>query len=369
MPTILNQRPRAMKWQKYHGDILPLWVADMDFSPPVPVQKAISEAVSDLGYQLPSEQANQNIAQWLHDQHHLSIDPQWVSWQAGVISGFNAALASVCEPGDEVIVPCPTYPPMRQAPANHGATCIELPLSWQDNEWTIDLAQLELQLARPQCKALLISNPMNPTGQVYRQLKQMVLLCAKYDVLLISDEIHADLVLHGPSHTSALAFSAQHDLIVVLMAASKTFNIAGLATSYMICPNPSLRKRIHSAVNGVASHANALGVIATSAAYEHGYTWLEQTKVLLRNNLNSISHWQSLQPDIISYPVQATYLAWMDWRKLTDKPYQHLLSYGVALSDGEPFGAPGRLRINFACSEETLTQALTRISTSIEALK
>lgn len=369
MPSILNHRPRAMKWQKYNADILPLWVADMDFAPPEAVQKAICDAVTDLGYQLPDEYANEQITHWLQRQHNIQIDPQWVSWQAGVISGFNAALASVCQPGDEVIVPCPTYPPMRQAPMNHGAKCIELPLIWHANEWQVDLTRLETQLARKQCKALLISNPMNPTGQVYHQLAQMVALCAKYNALLVSDEIHADLVLNGVHHMSALTFTEQHEQIVVLMAASKTFNIAGLATSYMICPNPALRKRIHKAVNGVASHANALGVIATSAAYEQGHNWLGNTKTLLRQNLHTLKQWQALQPDLISYPVQATYLAWMDWRQLTDKPYQHLLSYGVALSDGEPFGADGHLRINFACSEETLAQALTRISTAIEALK
>ncbi|WP_158584155.1 MalY/PatB family protein [Salinibius halmophilus] len=366
MIELLSQRPNAMKWQKYSADILPLWVADMDFAPAQVIQQAIAEASQDLGYQLPPEWADEQVVRWLASEHNCHIEPSWVVWQGGVISGFNTALASVCQSGDEVVVPTPTYPPMRQAPVNHGARCVEMPLEYIDGIWQLNLDKLANQLARPQCKAMLISNPMNPTGCVYQQIGEISKLCHQHNVLLVSDEIHADLVLAGKAHDSALHYNTDH--LVVLMAASKTFNIAGLATSYMICPNAKLRKRVQKAGAGIAGHANVLGVMATATAYQAAKPWLNEVKTLLTNNLSVLNRWQETQDSLISYPVNATYLAWMDWRQLTDTPYPHLLSYGIALSDGAPFGAPGWARLNFACSSDTLSQALQRMQQAIEAL-
>lgn len=366
------QRRRSMKWQKYqHQDVLPLWVADMDIACPRPVQQALQQACihGDLGYHKPWPSLNEALIGFLQRQHGLDIQPQQIHWQAGVISGFSQACQAFSQPGDYIAVATPNYPPLLNAPTMAGRETLLIPTVQAKGQWQLDQQALSLALSHPRCTMLLLCNPMNPCGSVLSkvELDNIVQLCQQHQVLLLADEIHADLV-HNPAfkHRSCAHYFNQYPHILCLMAASKSFNIAGLSTSFALAGDPSLIRRLEAAHAGMASHANYLGLVAAEAAFACD-DWLAELKLQLQRNAEQITHWLAKQTTIAGLAPQATCLYWLDCRAIGNA-HRYFERHGLGLSRGEDFGQPGWLRLNFGCSPDLLQQALIRLQQALDAL-
>ncbi|WP_026375937.1 MalY/PatB family protein [Aestuariibacter salexigens] len=357
----------AFKWEKYKGtDILPMWVADTEFRCAEPIIESLHARVEHglLGYTLPAQYtpANLAVASWLGRRYGWQIDPQWLVWTPGVVPAFNVACKAYCRKGDKVIVQSPNYPPLLAAPALNGLHRLMVDTLCIDDRWTLDFEQLERHASDPDCKLMILCNPMNPVGSVLRQqeLDRIADICVRHNVLLCSDEIHCDLILDDKlQHLPAGAHSALAERSVTLMAASKTFNIAGLGASFAIIPDQDMRKRFTSAAAGIVPWVNVLGLVATEAAFTQCDDWYESQLVYLRDNrdylvqqINSIDGLSTLSPE-------ATFLLWVDGSALqTENVQSWFESKGVGPSPGADFGARQFARINFGCPKSMLEQAV-----------
>ncbi|MFC6438950.1 MalY/PatB family protein [Bowmanella sp. JS7-9] len=361
----------AFKWQKYPAerDILPCWVADSEFRCAQPIIDALQQRVSHgvFGYTLPAQfaPANQAVARWCERQYDWHIQQDWLVWTPGVVPAFNAACKAFCQPGDKVIVQVPNYPPLLAAPALNGLQRVDIPTLESDGKWVLDFAALEREAQDPACKLLILCNPMNPVGGVFSEqdLLRIADICTTHGLLLVSDEIHCDLILdEGINHLPASKLDALQDISVTLMAASKTFNIAGLGTSFALIPNPALRNQFRQAMQGIVPWANVMGLEATAAAFTRCDDWYQAQLQYLRANrdylyeqINQIDGLRMLQP-------AATFLAWVDARGLNiDDVQAWCEAKGVGPSPGVDFAAPGYFRINFGCPRSMLETIIARL--------
>ncbi|MDO6694122.1 PatB family C-S lyase [Aliiglaciecola sp. 3_MG-2023] len=360
----------AFKWEKYKGkDILPMWVADTEFASPKAIQSALAERVEHglFGYTLPAQYtpANQAVVRWLKDKHHWQIDPQWIVWTPGVVPAFNVACKAYCEPGDSVMIQTPNYPPLRAAPGISGLNRIEIDSVEIDGRWTLDFAQLEAQASDPKCKLFILCNPMNPVGTVLTEseLATIAQICSKHDVKLCSDEIHCDLVLdETKKHLPAGNFKGLEHNSVTLMAASKTFNVAGLGTSFAIIPDNKLRAAFVASSQGFIPWANVMGLVATEAAFTLCDQWHTDLLDYLRGNLAYVEQQVEQIEGLRLLKVEATFLAWIDASGLgLDDPQAYFESKGVGPSPGADFGNKQFVRINFGCPKSMLEDAFNRL--------
>ncbi|MBE1300909.1 MAG: putative C-S lyase [Alteromonadaceae bacterium] len=361
----------SLKWQKYAGkDILPMWVADTEFKCAQPIIDAIKSRSDHgiFGYHLPSNfaPANQAVQGWLKRQHDWDIDPDWLVWTPGVVPAFNMACKAYCEPGDKVILQTPNYPPLLAAPKINGLERVDVPTLRIDDRWTLDFDAFELAAKDPKCKIFIVCNPMNPVGSVFSQeeLDKVASICRENDVLLISDEIHCDLVMDEDAvHLPAGKQSALKDHSVTLMAASKTFNIAGLGTSFAIIPDPQLRAKFNKAGMGIMPWVTILGLVATQTAFTECDEWYGSLLTYLRGNrqylyeqINKLEGYELLLP-------QATFLAWIDASGLGVKlPQTYCEEKGVGPSPGADFGNDQFIRINYGCPRYYLEETIKRLS-------
>lgn len=358
------------KWEKYKGtDILPMWVADTEFSSPQPVVKALKERVDHglFGYTLPAHYtpANEAVVRWLKDKHGWQIDASWIVWTPGVVPAFNVACKAYCEQGDAVMVQTPNYPPLRAAAGINNLTRIEINTVEEDGRWTIDFEQLAKEAQRPECKLFIVCNPMNPVGSVLSdaELAKISEICAENNVTLCSDEIHCDLILDkSKRHIPAGNVEGLENSSVTLMAASKTFNIAGLGTSFAIIPDAKLRKQFATAMQGFVPWANVMGLVATEAAFTQCDEWHEQLLDYLRQNLAYIEQQVEQIDGLRMLKVEATFLAWIDASGLgVENPQKYFENKGVGPSPGADFGDKQFLRINFGCPKSMLETAFSRL--------
>ncbi|MCC2607676.1 MalY/PatB family protein [Planctobacterium marinum] len=369
--TIIDRRETySMKWQKYQGkDILPLWVADTEFKCADEILTAIKQRTDHglLGYHLPAryEPANEAVCRWLSKQHGWDIQPEWIVWTPGVVPAFNVACQAYCQPGDKVIVQTPNYPPLLAAPGINNLQRVDIPTIVENDRWTIDLNALEEAAKDPACKIFIVCNPGNPAGTVFTQqeLSEIARICEQNKVLLISDEIHCDLVLDEQAkHLPAGALPELQNSSVTLMAASKTFNVAGLGTSFAIIPDARLRASFSKAMMGIMPWVTILGLVATETAFTQCDQWYDTLLQYLRKNrqflfeeINQIDGFNMLLP-------QATFLAWIDASKLgVDLPQAYVEAKGVGPSPGADFGDKNFIRINFGCPKSYLEQAVQRL--------
>ncbi|GAA0858555.1 PatB family C-S lyase [Aliiglaciecola litoralis] len=360
----------SFKWQKYKGkDVLPMWVADTEFASPGPIVHALQKRVEHglFGYTLPAqyEPANNAVKRWLADKHDWQIETSWIVWTPGVVPAFNVACKAYCKLGDKVMLQTPNYPPLRAAPSINGLERVEINTVEVAGRWTLDFAQLEQQAADPKSKLLILCNPMNPVGSVLSQneLDRVSAICRANDVVLCSDEIHCDLVLdESKKHLPAGKITGLENNSVTLMAASKTFNIAGLATSFAIIPNAHLRTQFMSAMQGFVPWANVMGLVATEAAFTQCDQWHQQLLDYLRGNLDYIQQQVDSIPGLRLLKVEATYLAWIDATGLeVDNPQSYFEARGVGPSPGIDFGNKQYVRINFGCPRSMLVEAFGRL--------
>lgn len=369
--TIIDrQNTFSLKWQKYEGrDILPMWVADTEFRCAQEILDAIKARTDHglLGYHVPTqyEPANEAVYRWLMKRHDWEIQPEWLLWTPGVVPAFNVACKAYCQPGDKVIVQIPNYPPLLAAPALNGLERVDIPTISEGGRWTIDLQALEDAAKDPACKLFILCNPGNPVGTVLtaHELAEIGRICEQNKVILISDEIHCDLVLDNEAkHLPAGALELLKDNSVTLMAASKTFNVAGLGTSFAIIPNTKLRADFNKAMMGIVPWVTILGLVATETAFTQCDQWYDSLISYLRLNrqyiyeeINQIDGLEMLLP-------QATFLAWIDGSKLgVELPQKWAEDKGVGPSPGADFGDKQGIRINFGCPHFYLEETIKRL--------
>ncbi|HMO51133.1 MAG TPA: PatB family C-S lyase [Kiritimatiellia bacterium] len=370
--------PRAdtgsLKWDKYAGkDILPLWVADMDFASPPAVLEALRARVDHgvFGYTIPDDNVTHAVLDYLHDRHGIHAQPNWLVWSPGLVPALNLACRATGHPGSGVLINTPVYPPFLSAPPFSDRKRISVPLIREDEQWQIDWAAMEAAVS-PTTALMILCHPHNPVGRVWRrdELERIVDFCARHNLTLVSDEIHCDLILEDLPHVATLTLSEEaRRRTIALYSPSKTYNLPGLACSYAVIPDESLRSAFTRTARGIITEINALGYVGCAAAYQHGEPWRKELVRYLRDNRDLVfSFVRDRLPGVIMHPMEATYLAWLDVRGLAlEQPAAFFESAGVGLSNGVDFGAPGFLRLNFGCPRETLTAALERMAVALSA--
>jgi len=370
----------SQKWQRYAGrDVLPMWVADMDFQAAPAIIDALQRRVANgvFGYARPVQSTVDAVLAELETRHRWKVDPSWIVWLPGLVCGLNVCVLAYTFPGDEVLSVSPVYPPFITAPKNSGRVAKSVPLALNAYEplWDIDWEALESPVT-PCTKMLLFCHPHNPVARVWsrEELALAADFCARHNLVLVSDEIHCDLLLQPGAVHEPFAIAAPSEVArtVTLMSPSKTYNIPGLGTSFAIIPDSTLRARFARASAGIVAEVNALGYVACEAAYRDGAQWRDALIAYLRANRDYLAEFflRELPEIIIEAPVEATYLAWLNIKELSlASPVKHFETHGVGLSDGVPFGArPGsHVRINFGCPRSTLAEALARMKAAVQA--
>lgn len=367
----------SQKWRKYAGqDILPLWVADMDFAAPPAVLEALQARLAHgvLGYAKPLPSLVEAAADHCARRYGWKIDPAWIVWLPGLVTGLNVAAASTGADGDEILCATPVYPPFMSAPANQRRRTVTVPMIKRDARWTLDLAALE-KAVTPRTRAFFLCSPHNPVGRAFSraELAQLADFCLRHDLLLVSDEIHCDLILDDIAHVPVASLSPEIAArSITLMAPSKTYNIPGLGCSFAIVPDASLRATFGKAAAGIVPDINVLGLVAGEAAFRHGEPWRRELLTYLRGNRDLIEATvaRGQLPGVTMTHIEATYLAWLDISALR-LPNAHAFfeQHGLGFSDGAPFGAPANthVRLNFGCTRATLVEALARLQRAVAA--
>jgi len=359
----------SLKWDKYQGrDILPLWVADMDFRSPPCVDEALRARIDHgvYGYTIPYTEVEDAVLDYLKRDHGVVAEREWLVWMPGLVPALNTAARAFAEPGESVMTCSPVYPPFLSAPEWQGRELIEVPLAEHNGRFSFDFAAME-RAVRPGTRFFILCNPHNPVGRVYTraELDELAAFCQRHDLVLVSDEIHCDLILDARCrHIPALALdSPVAARSVTLMAPSKTYNLPGLACSFIIIPDAGLRNRFKRAARGMITEVNAFGYAACAAAYRGGAPWLRDLLEVLRANRDLLQGAvREHMPLLRMIDMEATYLAWIDVRGLgLENAPVFFEEHGVGLSDGAFFGAPGWLRVNFGCPRAVLAEGIARM--------
>ncbi len=368
----------SQKWQKYAGrDVLPLWVADMDFKAAPAIIEALHARVDHgiFGYARPVKSTVDAVVDAMQRNYGWTIDPSWIVWLPGLVVGLNVVAQAFAEPGEEVLTLTPVYPPFMSAPKNGARASVSVPFVLADGRWTIDWDALE-RAVTPRTKLFYLCNPHNPLARVWRreELVRLGEFCVRHNLVLCSDEIHCDLILdpslpHIPTGLLSPEIAAR---TLTPMDPSKTYNVPGLGTSLAIIPDPALRARFLRANAGIVAEVTCLGFTACEAAYRDCEPWRQALLATLRGNRDYLL--ETIARDLpgirVEAPVEATYLLWMNVSALgLANPLAHFEQHGVGLSAGEPFGAAKgtHLRLNFGCPRATLVEAMRRMKAALPA--
>ncbi len=362
-------------------DALPMWVADMDFAAPSGVTEALMEEVKRAthGYYADTGSWAAALVEWMRRRHRLTLDPAWVSQTPGIVSGLGLILQAITEPGDEVILFPPAYHAFRKIILANDRCIFDAPLIETDGRYRMDLAALEASLT-PRAKVVFYCNPHNPGGTVWtaEETRALAAFCARHDLILVSDEIHCDLLLGGAVHTPALTAAPEFaDRIITCLAATKTFNLAGAHVGACVTSNPKLKQRLDARIlaSGLSSY-NSFGMIATEAAWRTGEAWLDALLVYLTGSRDLLeARLKELIPGARPMPLASTYLAWVDFSGtgLSAEDVAERVSRRARIfaSPGDQFGPGGAgwLRLNFAMPRPLLNEALARLGSAFEDLR
>lgn len=367
----------SLKWNKYADtDILPFWVADMDFRSPEPVLQALRERVDHgiFGYTLAETLCTEAVLEYLQQQHSWKVEPDWLLWTPGLVPAINLACRAFAEPGDGILTFTPVYYPFLSAPQYANQELQTVPLIWSSTlqEWEIDFERLEATVHK-RSRILILSNPHNPVGKVFSrsEMERLASTIVRHDLILISDEIHCDLILNEKDHVCAGSLGSELlRRVVVMFSPSKTYNLAGLACAYLVIPDAGLRARFQRSIRGILTEVNCMGYTACEAAYRFGEPWRGELLAYLNGNRACLYETlESSMPGLSLFPMDATYLAWIDARELGLKqPAQYFERFGVGLSEGSGFHGDGFVRMNFGCPRDQLTEGLTRMKRGLESL-
>ena len=368
---IIDRTPSyALKWEKYKGhDVLPMWIADTEFRCAEPILDALKERTEHglMGYTLPADHvtANQAVVDWLDRQYDWQISSDWIVWTPGVVPAFNVVCKALCQPGDKVMIQTPNYPPLIAAPKLNDLLKIDIGTVDVEGRWTLDFDELEKQAADPKCKLFIICNPMNPVGSVLTstELQRIAKICISNNVMLCSDEIHCDIILdENAKHLPAGKLADFKGQAITLMAASKTFNVAGLGTSFAIIEDTNVRRKFNAAAKGIVPWVTVLGLAATEAAFTQCDDWHQEFLNYLRGNIDYLAAEIAKIEGLKLLTPQATFLAWIDASGLdVENPQKYFENLGVGPSPGADFGDKNFVRINFGCPRSQLEQAVALI--------
>lgn len=361
----------AIKWSRYAGrDVLPMWVADMDFPAPPAVLAALHRRIDHgvFGYGGPWPSLTESVLTHLESEYGWRVEPDWLVWLPGLVSGLNIACRAV---DGEVLTATPIYPPFLSAPHFSRRKLNRVELADNGERWHFDQNALK-SASTAATRLFLFCHPHNPVGRCWsrQELLDLAAFAAERDLIVCSDEIHCGLILDADQRhipfASLSADAARRS--ITLMAPSKTFNIPGLGCAFAVIPDAALRQRFERAMRGIVPHVNVLGLAATEAAYRDCGDWHGQLIAYLAGNRDRVMAAVNRQNGAKMKNVEATYLAWIDVRQLgLADPAGHFESHGLGLSDGADFGAPGWLRLNFGCPRSTLDEALKRFETACRA--
>jgi cysteine-S-conjugate beta-lyase len=361
-------------------DAIPMWVADMDFAAPPGVTSALTTEVQHAvhGYYADTGSWAAALAGWMARRHGLTIDPAWVSATPGIVSGLGLILQTVSAPGDEVVVFPPAYHAFRRIIVANERRILDAQLVETGGRYAMDLDALRRKLT-PRTKVVFLCSPHNPGGTVWSaaELRALAALCAEQDLILVSDEIHCDLVFQGAKHTPTFAAAPEiADRLITCVAATKTFNLAGAHVGACVTSNSALKRRLDAriAASGLGSY-NRFGMIATEAAWRTGEPWLDALLPYLTRNRDLLdARIQAVVPGARSMRLDATYLAWVDFSETglsPDEVAARVKSARIFVSPGEQFGPGGEtwLRINFATPRPILEEALGRLEDAFADLR
>jgi cystathionine beta-lyase len=354
-------------------DGLPMWVADMEFRPPPEVNAALVNAADHGIHGYPGGLGSyyEAIVNWMEHRHGWKIEPDWISTTHGVVNAVNLLIQAFCEPGDKVVVQSPVYYPFFGAITGNGCEVVNNTLVQFDGRYHMNLEELD-RLVDPSTRMLILCSPHNPGGRVWTktELSKLAAFCLERDILILSDEIHHDLVYSDHTHTVLASLSPEvARRTITCTSASKTFNLAGTMTGNVIIPDDSLRRRFQAQVHRCGIHMpNRFGPLMATAAYNHGAPWLEELLRYLQGNGDRVNEViREKLSGVVSMPLEGTYLAWLDFwgtglsmEEIVRRTQEEAL---LALNHGPTFGPGGNkhMRLNFACPRSMLNEALERL--------
>lgn len=377
----IKWEPSVLKDMFRHEDALSMWVADMDFKCPPAVISALSNRVAHgiFGYSDKDAAYDDAIINWFKRRHDFEIKNDWIVFTPGVVPAVNYIVQAFCNPGDKVIIQNPVYYPFSTAIENNGAVIVHNPLINDDGRYVMDYKDLAEKAKDPKVKLMILCNPHNPVGRVWEreELLQLGEICIENDVLVVSDEIHCDLIMSGHKHIPFATLSEAFKLgSITCTAPSKTFNLAGLQMSNIIIPNESIRLAYQNRLKKNAiMHPNAFGIVALKAAYNESEEWLKGVLRYVEANFDYMEHFIGEKiPQVKFSKPEGTYLAWLDFRGLglDTKELEDFMQnkLKLALDEGYIFGEGGEgfERINVACPRAFIEDALTRIEKAIATL-
>jgi cystathionine beta-lyase len=370
----------SAKWHRYDDDVLPMWVADMDFLSPEPVVRALRERVEHgmFGYGMAPPELPEVVVERLQRLHGWEVSPEALVFLPGVVVGFNLAWHAVTSPGDGVLIQTPIYFPMLRAPDNAELVNDEMQLTRQpDGRYVIDFDAFEGAIT-DRTRLFTLCNPHNPVGRVYHreELERMAEICLRHDLVICSDEIHCDLVFQPNDHIPIASLDPEvAHRTITLIAPSKTFNIPGLKCAVAIVTNPQLRERLVAARKGLVGGVNIMGYTAALAAYCDGQAWLKEVLRYLEANLDLLLQYVGAHlRGITMHRPEGTFLAWLGCHEagIPGNPHEFFLNQAkVAMNDGATFGrgGDGFVRLNFACPRTMLAEALHRMKEALLSLE
>lgn len=384
--SVIDRRgTHCEKWdgmEKRYGvspeDGLAMWLADMEFHPPLEVNEAIRRAADHgiHGYPGNLTPYHEAIVNWMDRRHGWAIQSEWISTTHGIVNAVNLLIQTFCKPGDKVVVQPPVYYPFFGAITSNGCEVISNQLLQENGRFQMDLEGLERQIDN-RTRMLILCSPHNPGGRVWQreELERLAEICLSNDILIVSDEIHHDLVYPGHKHMALASLAPEiARRTVTCTSASKTFNLAGTMTGNVIISDDSLRRRFRTQASRCGIHGpNSFGPLTARAAYDHGETWLEELLVYLKGNHDRVLEVvEKEMPGVVCMPLEATYLAWLDFSG-TGLSMEEIVrrvqeEARLALNHGPTFGPGGEnhMRLNFACPRSMLDEALERLVSAFE---
>ncbi len=368
----------SIKWQRYGNEVIPLWVADMDFVSPEPIIKALHERVDHrvFGYAGPGKELISVIQERLKRLYGWDVLAEHIVFVPGVVTGLNLAYQLFADPGDGILVQPPVYSHFITDPVIRGRTLVDPPLIKKGDTYEIDFDAFEKTITT-RTRIYVLCNPHNPVGRVFRtdELERLADICIRHNILICADEIHCDLLYPGYQHIPIATLGNEvAERTITFMSPSKTFNLAGLKCSFAIITNPLLREAWMRGSEGLIPHVNIMGLTAALAGFKDGQDWLDQCLSYLRSNRDFLVEYvREKLPSISMTRMEGTYLAWLDCTKsgIRGNPFYFFLREGkVALNDGAECGKGGEgfVRLNFACPRKTLVDALERMTGALERL-
>lgn len=369
----------GVKWTRFDEDVIPMWVADMDFRAPDAVVAAVKKRAEHgvYGYSRPTRRYYDAVAHWMRERHGWAIENEWILTTPGIVSALHLIVRRFTRRGEKVLIQPPVYHPFRYAIESNQRLVAANPLQLTDGRYRMDLDHLEAVASDPQVRLAILCSPHNPGGRLWsaQELNAFAEICARHEVLVVADEIHGDLVMPGHRFTAyGTVRDLAQDRCIVCTAPSKTFNLAGMQASNVIIADPAVREALYDETRATGLFTlNPFGIVACEAAYREGGPWLDEMLAYVGANVDYLQDYLARRlPAVQAMRPEATYLVWLDFRALklgADVLGERMMETArLYLDEGRIFGQPGEefMRINVACPRSILTEALERLCAAFE---